>query len=558
MVSLILLLAVGNPSIAGTWIADASDPVVRGQIEVDTENRTAWFRGERLSFVKHGNVWRAELDDGSALLEARWRDGLEGFWLQRRPGGTTFAWATPVRFERRSSRRWVGWVRPFDERHPVILRLSASNAGGAFNVLARDPAANRTLRLGLTTARRDGSKVIFHTKSGPTLTADLIDEGQRMLLALPSYSKTLVFRRALNPFGLRARRRPAPGLRMPTPDDHWAVTSLEAADLDRGQVEGLTNTLKQQATSSPYDPMVQALLVARRGRLVVEEYFYGFGSDQPHDLRSAGKSLASMLVGAVALRLGRDPVRLAARPFCGLAQGFAPACGDRRKATITLGHLLSMRSGLDCDDDNYDSPGNEDRMQTQTAEPDWYRYAIGVPMAHPPGRKAVYCTAGINLAGAALRGLTGRRITELFDEHLARPLGIRHYHHNLFGDGEGYLGGGMRLRPRDLLKFGEVMRLSGTYNGQRILPKHWVDVTTRAHGSIHEPGDYGFGWWRYRVTASGQQLPAYYASGNGGQLLFVVPDRGLVALFLGGNYGNFGTWKKFRDQYFVQLVRATR
>jgi len=107
-----------------------------------------------------------------------------------------------------------------------------------------------------------------------------------------------------------------------------------------------------------------------------------------------------------------------------------------------------------------------------------------------------------------------------------------------------------------MLKFGEVMRTGGRWKGRRILSKDWVAESTRPHGAIHEPDDYGWGWWRSRVGAGAQAHDVFYASGNGGQLLFVVPSLEAVVLFMGGNYGNFGTWRRFRDDYLPRILRT--
>ncbi|MEM6731034.1 MAG: 6-aminohexanoate hydrolase, partial [Myxococcota bacterium] len=92
----------------------------------------------------------------------------------------------------------------------------------------------------------------------------------------------------------------------------------------------------------------------------------------------------------------------------------------------------------------------------------------------------------------------------------------------------------------------------------RVLARGWVSYSTRAHASIHEDGDYGLGWWRKSFEIDGAPVAAYYASGNGGQLMFIVPERSLVVLFHGGNYGNFGTWRQFRDDYLPRIIRAAR
>lgn len=54
-------------------------------------------------------------------------------------------------------------------------------------------------------------------------------------------------------------------------------------------------------------------------------------------------------------------------------------------------HAVRLRSaGFNCDDDDYDSPGNEDTMQSQDEQPDWCRYVLDLPMVRESGEAGVY------------------------------------------------------------------------------------------------------------------------------------------------------------------------
>src|SRR5204863_422987 len=75
---------------------------------------------------------------------------------------------------------------------------------------------------------------------------------------------------------------------------------------------------------------------------------------------------------------------------------------EPRKRRVTVEHLLTMTSGLECDDNDDESAGNEDNMQSQEGQPDWYKYALDLPMVREPGEAGVYCSAGINLLGGAV------------------------------------------------------------------------------------------------------------------------------------------------------------
>ena len=217
---------------------------------------------------------------------------------------------------------------------------------------------------------------------------------------------------------------------------------------------------------------------------------------------------------------------------------------------MTLRHLVTMSPGFDCDDDDYEgSPGNEDRMQSQSEQPDWYRYTLDLPMRAEPGSADIYCTAGINLLGGAISKATSRSLPRFFHEQIAEPLQMGHYHMNLSPMERGYLGGGIRLRPRDFMKLGQLYLDGGGWNGHRVVSADWVRASAAAQSSLYSEGDYGFGWWRRDFRGGDRIIPTYQAAGNGGQMLFVVPELDLVVMFNAGNYSDGRTRGAFRDRY---------
>jgi hypothetical protein len=142
------------------------------------------------------------------------------------------------------------------------------------------------------------------------------------------------------------------------------------------------------------------------------------------------------------------------------------------KRAITVEHALTMSTGLACDDDDDDSPGQEDRMQSQPR--DWYAYTLDLPVAHPAGTHAAYCSATINLLGGVVRHATSAWLTDLFDAQIAQPLGISRYALNLGPNLDMYFAGGLRLRPRDFLKLGQAFLDGGVWNGKRVVSAGWV------------------------------------------------------------------------------------
>jgi CubicO group peptidase (beta-lactamase class C family) len=342
--------------------------------------------------------------------------------------------------------------------------------------------------------------------------------------------------------------------------------------MDEEALAGVVQTIISRSPSERRPSLIHSLLVAHRGRLVLEEYFFGHGRDTPHDVRSAGKTFGSVMLGAAMMR--GTPISPESRIYDVLAGRGPFASPDPRKGRITLAHLLTHTAGLACDDNDDASPGNEGTMQSQTGQPDWWKYTLDLPMAHDPGARYAYCSANSNLVGAALTVATDTWLPELFDRTVARPLQFGTYHWNLMPTGEGYLGGGAYLRPRDLLKIGQAFLDGGVWNGRRIVDSAWVTASTAPRVEITPattglsaedfPNFYGVGrdayaWHLGSLTSGGRSYAEYEASGNGGQLLIVVPELELTVVFTGGNYMQGGIWGRWRQEIVADgIIPAIR
>ena len=216
---------------------------------------------------------------------------------------------------------------------------------------------------------------------------------------------------------------------------------------------------------------------------------------------------------------------------------------------------MTMTSGLPCDE-NGDAPlaGNEDRLQGQTTQPDWYRYMLNLPMAHAPGTYMGYCSGGVNLVGGVVARAAKTWLPAFFDEAVATPLQFGTYHLDLTPTGNLYLGGGAYLRPRDFLKIGQVYLNGGNWHGREIVSPAWIRASTTCHVFVESKCADGYDWHFNQLRAGALVSPEYEANGNGGQFLIVVPDLDLVVVFTAGNYGSYGVWRKFRDELVPKYV----
>jgi len=234
---------------------------------------------------------------------------------------------------------------------------------------------------------------------------------------------------------------------------------------------------------------------------------------------------------------------------------------DARKDRITVADLMSMQSGYACDDNDDNSPGNEDAMQSQTKQPDWYKYALDLPMAADPGTKAVYCTAGINLLGAIVSTSTKQWLPAYFNARFARPMQFGRYALWLMPApvNDAYMGGGDLFRPRDFLKFGQLFLDGGTWNGSPIIDPAWLQAVSTKRSTIDgEIGDYGWGWHLYEFDVSGRKIKAIGAGGNGGQLLFVFPQLDMALMITAANYGQYPVWSSYIKTLVPEILAAVR
>jgi CubicO group peptidase (beta-lactamase class C family) len=348
----------------------------------------------------------------------------------------------------------------------------------------------------------------------------------------------------------------------PPPDlaDGLAVSPAAAAGLD----SNLLATLEKSIGDGTFQH-ITSVLVAVDGKLVYEGYFDGATRETQHDVRSASKTITSMLIGQAIAR-GAIP-GVEAKVFDFFRDRPPARNPDPRKLRVTLEDLLTMSSLLECDDENQFSSGNEERMYVTE---DWLGFFLDLPIKgfapwvakptdSPFGRSFSYCTAGVFALGAVLEKATGRKVPDFARETLFAPLGIEQVGWQYSPLGQAQTGGGARLRGRDLLKLGMLYLDGGRWHGRQVIPEKWVEASTAAHVQATETDTYGYLWWRRDFAASGRTFPAFYMSGNGGNKVVVVPSAKLVAVITSTFYNSRGmhqqTDKLLTDYILAALPR---
>lgn len=288
-------------------------------------------------------------------------------------------------------------------------------------------------------------------------------------------------------------------------------------------------------------PNTTSVLILRDGRLVFERYFRSGGLKVLNDTRSAMKSVTALAVGA-ALADGAVP-SVDVPVFPRLADRAPFSHDGPLKQGITLADLLTMSSALDCNDWDAASPGNEEHMYPRR---DWTRWAVDIPVRADYRRDAAgrgpfsYCTAGVFLLGQIIQRAVTQPVDQYVNRRLLKPLGITDQSWPRSPSGEVGTGGGLRLRSRDLAKLGLLVASRGRWAGKEVVPAEWIEQMLTVRRRVDGEQGYGYLYWHRTYRSPCGPLGAWYMSGNGGNVVAVMPDAAIVAVVTREHYNQRG------------------
>jgi CubicO group peptidase (beta-lactamase class C family) len=557
--------STGDP-LSGVWGAEVRfGTPVQGELTLDGRDGTwrASIAGYQVSVAKNGNQIEFSLPDSIAGFRGI-RDAasnvIRGEWIQQ--GGVILdpQYASPIELHSIAPSVWRGAVVPLEQKVSVYVFISLKD--GKMTATISNPESNFFGRR-VYQVTREGERVSLEA-SDKKIEGTLDEKDGTLSLQIVNWLPIFQFtHRTIDDAVGFYPKTPLPkdgwSYRKPLPDgDGWSTASMQAEGLNEAPIADLIHRILA-ADPTGTSLRIQSLLIARHGRLVLEEYFYGFSQDRVHDMRSAGKTFAPVLVG---LARDRGATLTPQTPIYPLfAQYSSFANWDARKQKITLRDIMTMTAGNACNDNDDNSPGNEDRMQSDEQQRDWYKYSLDLPMLKDPGGEdAVYCSGDLNLVGGAVAAATHTWLPEFFDENLARPLQFGRYYLNLMPNGQAYMGGGAYIRPRDQLKLGQLYLDGGVWNGKRMISKSWVAESTAVHSrfsptySLGLKHEYGYGWHIHNLKSGTTTYRVFAAEGNGGQSVIVVPDLDLVVGFTGGSYGQFDQWYRWGLELVPQFI----
>jgi CubicO group peptidase (beta-lactamase class C family) len=255
---------------------------------------------------------------------------------------------------------------------------------------------------------------------------------------------------------------------------------------------------------------LHALLVQRGDDVLFEQYGGGYDADKPHALYSGTKSFW----GVLAVAAQHDGLLDVDEPV----SATFPAWAEGAKARVRLRDLLQLTSGIGFGGLGAGVPAFES--------------AAAVELKDEPRATFTYGGIPLQVFGAVLaRKLAPRGLSPhaYLRERILDPIGLRIGSWRTLKDGTQPLPTGAFVTAREWCTFGALVRNGGTWKEKTIVPRA---ALARCFMGSEANLRYGLGWW---LSALPKHPRVVYASGSGGQAMYVVPSAAAVIVKFGGS-----------------------
>jgi len=307
-------------------------------------------------------------------------------------------------------------------------------------------------------------------------------------------------------------------------DDGWEVSSLSEAGMDVSIIEKITENIINDQYKG-----IHSMLIVKDGVLVFEEYFKNHSRDDLQTIYSITKSVTSSLIGIA------------------IYEGFLPGVKDSvlnyfpqyqvpdiEKGKLQIEHILTLTTGIEWDEKShpYTDPRNSEYQMVQSD--DWMEFVLQQPLVSTPGETFNYNTGAVHLLSAVIKQSTMQFADDFAGEFLFDPLGITEYEWNTDNLGYPCTGAtfqGLKMKARDVAKYGFLHLNQGKWKGNQVLPEVWVEESTQKHLDVDTGRGFGYLWWTGIYDMGEKEISHFFAAGYGGQTIHIVPELDLMIVF---------------------------
>lgn len=314
------------------------------------------------------------------------------------------------------------------------------------------------------------------------------------------------------------------------------ITSVASSQhIDRAQLDSAILKADKliQTDQRVFFRNVESFLVWVDGSVIFEKYYGGTNRDSFYLLQSQTKSIVSLLMG-IAIDKGFVPNENE------LVRKYFPAyfkSADSPKSRLTIRDLLTMSAGFEWEEMTPANDPSNDNMKMYRSN-NYLHYILSKSVVRLPFSAFQYNSGCPMIIAGIIERASGMSMESFAQTYLLGPLNIDKYSWLKDSTGFCHAGGGLSLKPSDVLKIGVLVLQDGIWEDREIISKNWIERIAQPYFPTgFDIGQYGYFWWvREMPQSGGSTTKVITAEGAGGQRLYIFPQYRLIVAFTERNY----------------------
>lgn len=297
--------------------------------------------------------------------------------------------------------------------------------------------------------------------------------------------------------------------------DGWKTAEPAEAGIDGEELKNIYRYVHEDDNVW----QIRSLLIFRNNKLAAESYMKDINDrTNLHPIWSNTKQVIGILTG-IAVDKGYISIN-------GTISDYLPQVSNHPgKSSITIENLLTMKSGINYNNDGY---YGEDSKLAREEPSNSIDFILGLDMHASPGTAFRYKNSDPHILSAIIQEQVGKTTKDWAKEILFDKIGITKLEWRTYKDGIPFGGFGILTTPREMGKIGQLVANNGIWNGEQIVSKNWIDEMTMQRVPPNETQNediaFCYQWWK------DIKRNVVFAWGHGGQYILVNKDKNLTVV----------------------------
>jgi CubicO group peptidase (beta-lactamase class C family) len=209
---------------------------------------------------------------------------------------------------------------------------------------------------------------------------------------------------------------------------------------------------------------VESLIVYSHDGIRFEKYYNGFNKDSLHQIQSQTKSIVALLMG---IAIDKGYIKSENEPVSNYFPDYFNQ-SDKLKSAVSIKDLLTMSAGFEWEEMiPFDDPRNDNMNMFRSGH--WLNYVLTRPIAAKPFTEFKYNSGCPMIVAGIIEKAAKMKLDEFARRNLFEPLEIKKFSWQKDSTGFCHAGGGLFLKPVDMMKIGVLVMNNGKWENHQKL-----------------------------------------------------------------------------------------